>query len=326
MIAGILKKVIFSSFLLINFIQPSKSAEIEKINKSDDNLALLKSSSKASHHKNKSIGFNNIENFSDDEKFLKQNLEPFLLVNNKNQKELIIQSDQKSEINDFIYAEGNVEVKYEGKILKANKLTYDKLNKKISAQGDITLILGDQIFKVSQLEYSFITEKGYLLDVRGLINTNTLINDLTTNINLLDSNKIESLLEIKKKEVLYTPNTVKNWTFFAKKITVDGKKWKSKTALFSNDLLELKQAKLSINSLEVYPRDDKLRFKSTLNYLIIDEKVSIPFWLGDRAFDFENSQIKNRWNLGYEDLDKDGYFIGRRFNSIDIFDDFVLDL
>jgi len=31
-------------------------------------------------------------------------------------------------------------------------------------------------------------------------------------------------------------------------------------------------------------------------------------------------------NLGYENLDKDGYFIGRKFNSIDIFDDFVLDL
>ena len=34
----------------------------------------------------------------------------------------------------------------------------------------------------------------------------------------------------------------------------------------------------------------------------------------------------NRWNLGYENLDKDGYFIGRKFNSIDISDDFVLDL
>ncbi|MCH2080706.1 DUF3769 domain-containing protein, partial [Prochlorococcus sp. ALOHA_ZT_50] len=34
----------------------------------------------------------------------------------------------------------------------------------------------------------------------------------------------------------------------------------------------------------------------------------------------------NRWNLGYENLDKDGYFIGRKFNSIDIADDFVLDL
>ena len=55
-------------------------------------------------------------------------------------------------------------------------------------------------------------------------------------------------------------------------------------------------------------------------------EISIPFWLGDRAFDFNNSQIDNRLNIGYENLDKDGYFIGRKFNSIDLFDDFVLDL
>jgi len=143
---------------------------------------------------------------------------------------------------------------------------------------------------------------------------------------LSDINKIESLLEINKKEVLYTPNKVENWLFYTDKMTIDGEKWKSKKALFSNDLLESKQVKLAINSLEVYPRDEKLRFKSSLNYLIIDEKVSIPFWLGDRAFNFNNSQIDNRWNLGYENLDKDGYFIGRKFNSIEIFNNFILDL
>ena len=39
-----------------------------------------------------------------------------------NQQELIIESDKQSEINDVIYAEGNVSVSYRGKILKAEKL------------------------------------------------------------------------------------------------------------------------------------------------------------------------------------------------------------
>ena len=108
---------------------------------------------------------------------------------------------------------------------------------------------------------------------------------------------------------------------------IDGDKWKSKKAIFSNDLLELKQVKLEINALEVFPIDEEtLRFKSSLNYLILEEKISIPFWLGSRNFDFDKFQTANRWNLGYENLDKDGYFIGRRFNSIDLTDDFVLDL
>jgi hypothetical protein len=246
----------------------------------------------------------------------------------KKSQELIIQSDKQSEINDVIYAEGNVSVAYRGKLLKADTLIYDKLNKEISAKGNISLQLGDQFFKVEQLEYSFISEKGYLLNVEGSINTNTLMDDLSSNFSIADSLEIENLLKLKKKEVLNTPGKVENWLFFTDKISIDGQKWESKKAIFSNDLLESQQVKLAINSLRVVPEADKLRFKSSINYLIFEETVSIPFWLGDRTLtnSGEFFDFANRWNLGYENLDKDGYFIGRKFDSIDISDDFILDL
>ncbi len=326
MFSGISKKVIFFSFLFINLIQPSKSAEFKKINENTNtkNVNLIQTNNDSEEFIPRS------SNITDDNtsflNLLQKDLDLFLVAKAEKQQELIIQSDKQSEINDVIYAEGNVNVSYRGKLLKADTVIYDKLNKKISAKGNISLELGDQFFKFSQLEYSFISEKGYLLDVKGSINTNTLMDDLSSNFSLSDINKIESLFEINKKEVLYTPNKVENWLFYTDKMTIEGEKWKSKKALFSNDLLELKQVKLLINSLEVYPRDEKLRFKSSLNYLVIDEKLSIPFWLGDRAFNFNNSQIDNRWNLGYENLDKDGYFIGRKFNSIELYKDFILDL
>ncbi len=328
MISGIFKKVIFSSFLFINFIQPSESAEFQKINKNIDNRNVklpvpISSSAETSS--------STIKIFSDTKpqvNLSRKNIDSLLVAKSEKKQELIIQSDKQSEINDVIYAEGNVSVSYRGKLLKADTLTYDKLNKKISAKGNIFLELGDQFFKVSQLEYSFISEKGYLLDVEGSINTSTLMGDLSSNFSLLDSYKIENIFELKKKEVLNTPSKVENWYFFTDKISIDGQTWESKKTLFSNDLLESKQVKLAINSLKVISEAEKLRFKSSLNYLIFEEKVSIPFWLGDRTltksgefFDFEN-----RWNLGYENLDKDGYFIGRKLNSIEISDDFVLDL
>ena len=134
------------------------------------------------------------------------------------------------------------------------------------------------------------------------------MDDLSSNFSLSDSEKLKSLIEFKKKEVLNTPSKVENWLFFTDKISIDGQKWESKKAIFSNDLLESKQVKLAINSLKVISEGDKLRFKSSINYLIFDEKVSIPFWLGDRTltkagefFDFQN-----RWTLGYENLDKMG--------------------
>jgi len=329
LISGISKKVIFLSFIFINFIQPSKSAELSKINKNINNqntkILWLNTLSEKKNLSSNSKSFNDKNSFVNS---LKKNFDPFLVAKAEKQQELIIQSDKQSEINNVIYAEGNVNVSYRGKLLKADTLIYDKLSKKISAKGNISLELGDQFFKVEQLEYSFISEKGYLLDVEGSINTNTLMNDLLSNFSSSDSNKIENLLELKKKEVLNTPNKVENWLFFTDKISIDGQKWESKKAVFSNDLLESKQVKLAINSLKVIPEEEKLRFNSSINYLIFEEKVSIPFWLGDRTltksgefFDFEN-----RWNLGYENLDKVGYFIGRKFNSIDISDNFVLDL
>jgi hypothetical protein len=44
-------------------------------------------------------------------------------------------------------------------------------------------------------------------------------------------------------------------------MTIDGDKWKSKKAIFSNDLLELKQVKLVINALEVFPIDEKTKIQ-----------------------------------------------------------------
>ena len=80
--------------------------------------------------------------------------------------------------------------------------------------------------------------------------------------------------------------------------------------------------------LEVISEEEKLRFKSSLNYLIFDEKVSIPFWVGNRTLTKSEELLnsENRWILGYENFDKDGFFIGRKLNSIDISNDFLLDL
>ena len=124
---GISKKVIFISLLFINLLQPSKSGDLEKINRSENNIETKLSNLKRS---NKS--------------------ELLSVVNTNKQSEIVIQSDKQSEINDVIYAEGNVSLSYRGKLLQADNLTYDKLNKKISAKGNIVLILGDQIFKVSK--------------------------------------------------------------------------------------------------------------------------------------------------------------------------------
>ena len=332
MILGIAKKLIYSSFLFINFIHPSKSAEFKDIIKSDYNGTTKLSWSELTNRKtlfnNSNLPFSRFHDVYIDKKLLKKYSESLIAVNSEKQSEIIIQSDQQSEVDGVIYAEGNVIVESQGKILKADNLIYNKTLKTIRAKGNILLVLGEQIFESSELEYSFLDEKGYLKDVKGLVNANNLIDDLSSNFNSSDFNTIESSLEFKKEKVLHTPGEVQNWLFFADKITIDGEKWKSKKAVFSNDLLESKQVKIVINSLEVIPDAERLRFKSSLNYLIFDEKVSIPFWVGDRTLNKSGGiyNFDNRWNVGYENLEKDGYFIGRKFNPIEISDNFVFNL
>ena len=304
-IEGISNKVIFISLIFINLIQPSKSADLEKIYKSKNNLEINLINSKASN------------------KF-----DQLLVVNSKKQNEIVIKSDKQSELNDVIYAEGNVSLSYQGKLLKADNLTYDKLNKEISAKGNIVFLSGNQIFKASELEYSFISDQGYLIDVQGSISTNTLIDDLSSNFSVTDTKKIESFLELEKKEALYTPNKINNWIFYTERIIIDGKKWKSNKAIFTNDILQSKQVKIEMNLLEAYPLNEELRFKSSLNYLVLDDNVSIPFWFGDRTLSKsgQNQNSKSSWTIGYDKLDKDGWFLGKKFNSINLSDDFIINL
>ena len=152
MISGISKKIIYFSFLFINFLQPSKSAEFKKINenKNTQNINLIRTKTISEEFLPSASKIFDVSNSYVN--LLNKNLDSFLVANVEKQQELIIQSDKQSEINDVIYAEGNVNVSYRGKLLKADTITYDKLNKKISAKGNISLEFGDQFFKVAQLE------------------------------------------------------------------------------------------------------------------------------------------------------------------------------
>ena len=104
MISGISKKVIFFSFLFINFLQPSKSAEFTKIKKNINNQNNKFIWSKIPNQEILSSTSESFKRKIFSENLLKKNFDPFLVAKAKNQQELIIQSDKQSEINDVIYA------------------------------------------------------------------------------------------------------------------------------------------------------------------------------------------------------------------------------
>ena len=243
--------------------------------------------------------------------------------------ELIIESQIQSQKDNILYADGDVVVKYKDNILKADSLSFNKKTKLAKAKGNIQLKINNQIFQADEIEYDFIKNKGNFKKIKGLINSESIITDFNFNPSYIYKNVLPTIQRIQKDKVVFTPDKVTNWNFSTELLRVDQNKWSSKQASLTNDLLESNQIKIQFNDLQVYPYEEKLKFKSKINYLILEDRVIVPFPLGERtifkkqgnssAFDFEN-----RWNIGYDKLNKDGYFIGRKLDAIKINNDFFL--
>ena len=242
-------------------------------------------------------------------------------------KELEIQSDEQYQEKNVLYAVGNVRVTFKGNILKADKLVYDKFNGKFDAYGNIKFFIGKQIFIAEQINYDFKSQKGKLLKVKGLIKTKTLLDNI--NINSSDQNEISSTLEeIRKLKVLHTPDGVNNWIFSTDELIVENNQWIAKKAFFTNDLLESDQVEFKINNLKITQAEEQLKIQSAISFLVLEDKIPIPFWFGKRTLNKSGDGIflEPKWYIGTDKLDKDGYFIGRKLNPINITDDFSLKL
>ena len=141
--------------------------------------------------------------------------------------------------------------------------------------------------------------------------------------------KRQTIKNIKKNKVIFTPKKVTNWIFSAEQLDVDQNIWSSKQVFLTNDLLDTNQIKLQFNELKVYPHKEKLRFKSKVNNLIFQDRITIPFWVGDRTI-FKKAEnpfaFQNGWNIGYDKLNKDGFFIGRKLNAVNINNDLYLNI
>jgi len=253
------------------------------------------------------------------------------IVNNtKNAvNELLIESEIQSEKDNILYADGDVIVKFKDNILKADTLRYDKKNKLVKAEGNVQLKINNQIFAADIVQYDFVKMKGNFKNVKGLINSESIISDFDFRSNSIYENLLSTIQSIKKEKVIVTPGKVTNWIFSAKQFNVDQNKWSSERAFLTNDLLETNQIKLQFNELEIYHNKEKLRFKSKSNNLILQDRITIPFWLGERTISKKNGKLlafdfENRWNIGYEKLNKDGYFLGRKLDAIKINNDLFL--
>ncbi len=277
-------------------------------------------------NKKKQLSINLANNQTSVDNIQKKNIDEKI---NTSVNELLIESKVQSEKNNILIAEGDVIVIFKDNILRADSLVYNKKNKLAKAEGNVQLKINNQIFQADRVEYDFIENKGIFKNVKGLINSESIISDFDFSSDNIYKNLSSTINRILKDKVVFTPNKVTNWIFTADYLKVDKDIWSSKQAYLTNDLLETNQIKLQFNELKIYPDKEQLRFKSKINNLIFQDKITIPFWLGDRSI-FKNSEnpfaFQNKWNIGYDKLNKDGFFLGRKLNSIRLKKDLFLNI
>ena len=128
-----------------------------------------------------------------------ESIKEIALNRNLNQKfQLEIQSDKQFQQESVLYAEGNVIANYKGNSLKADFLVYDKSKGIVEAEGDVFLVLGDQVFRAEKINFDFKNNQGSFTKVKGLIKTKNLLENL--DFTSYDSDKVPKVVLKMKKE------------------------------------------------------------------------------------------------------------------------------
>ena len=255
-----------------------------------------------------------------------------------------IDSDTQYLEDDIFYAEGNVNILLPNGILNADKISYDKTSKIFKAYSNLNVTKGNQFFKADFLEYNFIESKGYIKNIFGILNfetinndlklknkilvdevspnTNLDFNDLPSEIELLDSTNERYKNSIAEKKIRFDFSTIKNWRFNSKRIDLEGNKWSADLINFTNDPFNKPQLIIKSKKFVGEINNSKTKFISNSTSLNFEDKLTIPI-IGKRTITNDDNNL--RWGIGYESGDKDGFFILRNFDSVELNKNLLID-
>ena len=263
--------------------------------------------------------------------------------------ELQLLADIQYDLNEKIFvAEGNVQATLEGAVLRSDRLEYDRSQKILFATGNVIFIRGSQFFKAKSLKYDFEKRSGSIEQVYGVIDIESISNDLRlfsseelieskeeifnkpiTNIRLnggyeITAGNITSRSKIISKDKL-EKNNINIWRIKGSKININPEGWSADDITFTNDPLNPAQTKINAKNVVAKTGENN----STLitigrSRLVIEDKISIPYKRNSR-FEFGKGE-KLRWNFGLDFKDRDGLFIRRQLPLFNFGDDFNLSL
>ena len=119
--------------------------------------------------------------------------------------------------------------------------------------------------------------------------------------------------------------TISRWRVQAPKILITPDGWEANRMGFSND--PFTPAQTRIDAEDVVAREQAngdVLISARRNRLIVEEQLPIP--VTRRQLIQKEEEVENRWVFGIDNKDRDGFFIGRTLDPIELSRDFTLTL
>ena len=254
-----------------------------------------------------------------------------------------IDSDIQYFEGDIFYAQGNVVVKISNGFIKADKISYDQINKIFIAENNITLNKGNQYIQAKYAQFNLKKSEGFLNEVYGALDFANIEEDLNiikennkfdfckadnfdlinipSEVSLLGTSNVRFRNKLGLDSFSFNFSAIDKWRFKSDKIFIDNKLLKSELIYFTNDPFNEPQFVLRSKNFSAEIIENQTQYKSKRTSIIFDNSLTLP--IGSRTID--NNSFDLRWGLGYESKDKDGIFVIRNFDPIKITDNLKVD-
>lgn len=256
--------------------------------------------------------------------------------------ELRADRQEYDSLRQVLLAEGNVEMRFQGSVLTADRLRVNLPNRTAVAEGDVILTRGEQVLEGEQFNYNFGRQEGVILNARGEVDfvasETDFLPPLPTDVSARASDRLlsddiragqpvttaqeQGALSIgvgsgaASGQTLGIEGEVNRLRYEAERIEFAGENWVATNVSLTNDPfsppeLEIRSPQLTFTRLN--PTQSELRARNPR--LVFDQGLSLPFPLS-RVLIGPREENPGLVQFGFDERDRGGFFIERSFSII----------
>jgi Protein of unknown function (DUF3769) len=241
--------------------------------------------------------------------------------NNSSFVELSADRQEYDTLQRAVTAVGNVVLNYRAAQLKADRVQTLAEQKRVIAEGNVQLTRGEQVLLGDRLEYLLDQERGILFKPRGIIylpSTGQDFSKATPATNALGNNALgsEQAPSPQGTQTIQASEGIQRLRFEADRIEFTGTTWTAVNVRITNDVFSPPELELRADqaqSTRIAPKEDVVKLRRPR--LVFDQNLSIPI---PRSTIGLSRQRQDPFSveLGYDDRDRGGIFLGRSFTPI----------